>query len=299
MNNYINNELHKIGRLLDANIFPVVRNGGFVMPSGSATLPPSMGKENHHEQQRQSRPKTRTWEWPSRWEGTTGRCGSTSSASSVIRPDLKSAYEEQLKHVTEAYPGTRVWVQKEGLWLLSESSLLSDCNTRAQFLICVPFDNAHSVRAWGFWTTPSIYLSWIGPRHTNFPDGSICAFEPKDETWKNGDPLVELIDIYTLWAVKQLYLKTFRRWPGFQAAHHPYERLLELREDEYCGCDNSNKLYGECCRDMDMKRNKVADAVNFNLTTGGIRTPPESVISAMRGQKEPPSVAEILPLQTN
>ena len=137
--------------------------------------------------------------------------------------------------------------------------------------------------------------TWIGPRHTNFPDGSVCAFEPADKTWVIGDPLVTLLDLYTLWALRHLHLQVFGRWPGHQAVRHPYERILELREDEHCGCDMSDKLYGKCCRDRDLRRDRIADAVNFIiLASGGLRKPPNSVVKFVREHIEPPRFGDLL-----
>jgi hypothetical protein len=163
----------------------------------------------------------------------------------------------------------------------------------ALFLTGISYARA-AVRSWGFWTNLVTPPGWIGPRHTNFPDGSICAFFPDDNTWVPGDPLVELLDLYSLWALRHLHLRTVGRWPGAQAPCHPYERLLEFGEREYCSC-GSGLHYAQCCRAADLARNRIADAVNFNLLTRGYnRRPPDTVVGFMSGhQSRPPRLADM------
>lgn len=135
---------------------------------------------------------------------------------------------------------------------------------------------------------------WIGPRHTNFPDGSICAFDPADSTWVLGDPLVELLDIYTIWAVRHLYLQTFGRWPGRQSVAHAAERVLEFRPDEYCGCAEGHRLYRECCMTKDLARNRIEDSLTFFWRTGGFRNPPDAVKKFVSERRELHALADLL-----
>jgi hypothetical protein len=178
--------------------------------------------------------------------------------------------------------------------LLNQSALLSGLRQNAIFLTGACFARG-MVRSWGFWGDPLAAPVWIGPRHTNFPDGSICAFEPRDGTWIFGDSLVLLLDLYTVWTLRQLHLQVLGRWPGYQAVAHPYERILELREDEYCGCGRTDRLYGECCRDKDLGRNRIADAVSFFFFSGGrLREPPEAIVQFAREARHPPKISDLL-----
>jgi len=287
----IENALRKIGSQLGQRIFPRVKNGGFVTPS-ELTVPSTLGEEKHHERQRRSATKPR--KGPPGGERTAGRSWSPRQATPFVCTSVQVRYEGELDAIHRAYPGTKVWEQADGLWLLTESSLLPGLQKAAIFLVGISYER-NIVRAWGFWRYSLGGLTWIGSRHTNFPDGSICALHPTDGTWNFGDPIVELLDLYTLWALRHLYLEVFGRWPGQQAVLHPYERILELKEDEYCGCGRSYKLYGECCREKDFLRNRVADAVNFIIEfAGGLREPPDAVVRSVRGQSEPPAVNDLL-----
>lgn len=286
--------LQVIGRQLDRGIFPRVRNGGIVMPSELAEPSSTVGVEKGNDKTtRQRRSETRTRKGASGRQGSAGGSWTTRQTAPVVRASLQTQYEGELVAVHEAYPGTQVWRQEEGLWLLTEGSLLPGFQQRVLFLTGVSFAGT-IVRGWGFWGCVA-GSTWIGPRHTNFPEGSICAFEPTDGTWMIGDPLVELLDLYTLWALRHLHLQVFGRWPGYQAVPHPYERILELREDEHCGCGKSDKLYGECCRDNDLARDRIADAVNFFMRySGGLRNPPSIVLRFIHEQIDPPRFSDLL-----
>jgi hypothetical protein len=137
-------------------------------------------------------------------------------------------------------------------------------------------------RSWGFW----FQGCWIGPRHTNFPDGSICCFNFGDGTWFVGESLVALLDMNTVWAIRHLHLRFFGRWPGRQVAHYPYERTLELHDDELCGCGSSNR-YAECCKPADSKCDQVREAVSFAMM-GPLRSPPDAVRQFLTGAAPTP-----------
>lgn len=279
--------LREIGQKLDQNIFPFVKNGGIVMPSDTATSSLIMGEDsNHVKQERPNRSKTRTRTRSAKWKREAGGQGKACATAQVISSSLQIKYVQELDEVNAAYPGIKVWQQKEGMWLLCQSALLPDALHNATFLCAIPFDLTKRVRSWGFWNGHV----WIGPRHTNLPDGSICAYDPSDGTWSPADPLIKLLDIYTLWAVRHLHLQIYDRWPGAQVAHYAYERLTELKKDELCGCGSLDKRYSECCLPNDLRRNRISDAIEFILLGGARRRPPEAVIRFLKEQDNPPSL---------
>ena len=287
---HINNQkiLEEIGYQLDNNIFPLVKNGGIVMPNDSPVSLLTMGEVKEDERERKRRSKTRSR------NGTTGREGASNQTSSIICTDFQTQYESELNAVLEAYPKTQVWRQPDGLLLLTESALLASNQLPATFFIMIPYAKTEVVKGWGFWSS-AIGIEWIGPRHTNFPDGSICAFERSDDTWTKSDPIIELIDLYSLWALRHIHLKTFGRWPGRQAIHSPFERILELGSDEYCGCNISDKLYSECCQIKDLKRNRIADTINFIIKSNGCyRKPPDMVNNFILYQTRPPKINDLI-----
>jgi len=319
MANFMNTEteiaLREIGRQLDSFSFPVVKNGGIVVPGKPAASPWTTGTELENVKSGKTRSETGSRaRAPARHKAPDGSRSSSGSrpsfgsgapgqAAPLVSAELPKQYVDELAAVERAYPGMQCWRDDKGMWLLVESSLLPGVSPKANFLVAIPFGGPTlqgsfritipTVRAWGFWGSPATGYEWIGPRHTNFPDGSICAFEPKDGTWMLGAPLVDLLDLYTLWAVRHLHLRVFGRWPGYQAVPHPYERVLELREDEHCGCGNSHKLYGHCCRNDDFARNQIVEALRFTLhMAGGLRKPPSTLVKFLLERLRPPSIED-------
>ena len=293
--------LREVGAQLDHDSYPRIHDGGIVQPGDATVSCSTQGKEKTSVTSRQRRPPTRPWQRPAGWQRQAYRPRPTRAAASVVCSGLQKQYEVELDAVREAYPETTCWHQIEGMWLLTESTLLHGLGKKATFLTLIPYINNFTAKSWCFWTTP-ISFEWIGPRHTNFPDGSICAFEPRDKTWISGDSIVKLLDFYSLWALRHLHLEIFGRWPGFQSVPHPYERLTELRDDEYCGCDHSGRMYADCCKEHDLARDRAVDALFFlfKLTDGGVRKPPEDILKFIRHRKfirhneEPPPITNFL-----
>lgn len=287
--------LQEIGRQLDQGVFPRVTNGGFVVLSEPA-VPLTLGTENDHEsEERQRRPAAGSRSGSAGWQGPSGGSRPPGHATPVVGADLQAQVEDQLSGLHQQYPGAQLWHQDDGVWLLTTSKLLPGLSQYAIFLTGISFP-WRMVRSWAFWGHPLSAPVWIGPRHTNFPDGSICAFEPTDGTWALGDSPAKLLDIYTLWAVRHLHLQVLGRWPGRQRVHYPAERLLELRPDEYCGCANGDKLYGECCMSDDLARNRIRDALTFFWRSGGFREPPHAVTTFVRDLKQPPDLRSFSPI---
>lgn len=276
--------LKTVGHQLDMDIYPFVKNGGFVTPNETTVYPSTLGEVNSNERQRTRRSKSKPR------QGTTGGQGPSSQTSPLICTDIQAQYESELDAVYDAYPKTQVWHQPKGLLLRTESALFTANKQPALFLVAIPYAEKLVVKGWGFWAA-SIGIEWIGPRHTNFPDGSICAFESRDGTWMKGDPIIQLLDLYSVWAFRHRYMKTYGRWPGRQAVQFPYERIMELRADEYCGCKYSYRLYGECCQENDLMRNRITDAINFTrMCSGSFREPPTIVSEFLLGQISPPDL---------
>lgn len=268
-----------------------------MVPSRRAVSPLTLGMEqgNDNPRKRRSEKAPRSWPGQARTDGPQlCRSWPPHQATSFLGAGLPSRYMQELTLVEEAYPGAQCWQVSDGMWLRAESALLPGLSWKAVFLVGLRLAQQPSVRSWGFWGGSTTGFDWIGPRHTNFPDGSICAFEPNDGTWVLGDSIVELLDLYTLWAVRHLSLLVFERWPGHQSVHDPYERTLELRGDEYCGCANANKLYKDCCQNNDRSKRSLSSALAFTWKTGGgLRKPPGSVSRFSHGNVSPPDFAEL------
>lgn len=281
-----NETLQQIGRHLDRGIYPAVYHGGFVKPREDA-IPITRGEEDHHERQTQRRPATEPWQWAAGGQGASGGSGASDQATQIVRPDLQSQYSEELSAVQKTYPRTLAWQLREGILLLTESALIEDIDRSALFLTAVPYDDRKGVKSWGFWGSLTLPGPWIGPRHTNVPDGSICAFEPRDGTWRKGDSLIELLDLYSLWAVRHLHLEHYQRWPGYQSVGFPHERILELRPDEFCGCGQSNRLYRDCCLAEDRRISSLTAAMSPITRSFTNRAVPTAVSDFLQNHADP------------
>lgn len=284
--------LRELGQQLDRHVFPNVFVGGIVRPRKAADLSQPLGQENGNDRQGQEGSPTRSRQRPARRQGQAGGTRPSGASTPVVVGSPREAYQRQLTTICGAYPGSQFWAQDDGLWLLARSNVLEGLDRHAVFLVAIPDDFGGIVQAWGFWSRGNIgFATWIGPRHTNFPHGSICAFNPADGTWKNGDALRLLLDMYSLWAARQLYLEAFGRWPGAQIARWRYERLVETHPDELCGCGSLEKSYAECCRPKDLQANCVADAIRYLRDTGGgERRPPPELLQFLRTPSSPPPI---------
>jgi len=286
-------QLREIGLLLDADIYPYVFNDGVLAPAGSVIDVPSVGAGKNYESGSTYRSSTGTRQGAAGWQRQTGKSGACHSPASPGCKRLQTHYIEQLDDVVAVYPQTTFWLQNKGLWLWVESAVLPGLKRRATFLIAVPYSRGMKVQAWAFWST-ALGHQWIGPRHTNAIDGSICAFNPTDGTWKEGGKLSRLIDLYTFWAFRQLHDEVVGWWPGRQTAEFAYERLTESNDNEWCGCRFDAPRYSECCKQADLKADRYAIAMEF---IGGFlkfrpRKPPHAVISVLALANQPPEIRQ-------
>lgn len=285
--------LVQIGNQLDEHVFPRVANGGIVVLS-EVTVPSTMSTEKDHGRKAKrgsaARPRPRT----TGWQGPSGGSRPPGATAPVVGAGLQPQVEEQLSGLQEQYPGTQLWRQDLGAWLLTPSRLLPGLGQHAVFAIAVHYATG-LIRSWGFWSSAVMPACWIGPRHTNAPDGSICAFDMFDGTWTWAMPLVTLLDLYSLWAFRHLHLNVLGRWPGGHVAHFRGEKLLEFGPDEYCGCADGKKRYRDCCMQKDLTESLVERSLRFSWLGGDSRKPPEEVVRFVCQRDRPPAVEEVLP----
>jgi hypothetical protein len=173
----------------------------------------------------------------------------------------------------KGYSQLRVRLAGPVIWLEGEIEPVKRLDRVARVVVSYPRDASLPVRSWAFWTNGS----WIGPRHTNFGDGSICAFEIPDGTWRRELPLVGYLDLVSVWIARHTYLKEFDRWPGRQVLHTAQEQLTEHRRGEICGRCESGRLYERCHRRLDERRSTAdVEAEYRGKYRGAIQMPPAS-----------------------
>ncbi len=197
-----------------------------------------------------------------------------------------------LEDLWRAYP-TDFLDGDHGLWIIVKSNPLGDDGPQVTFVLGYPYTSNVEPRAWAFWKLGE-FPKFVGPRHTNFPDASICAFGPND--WDRSDGVAALVDFYSTWLVRQLYLQHFGRWPGRQHGASALYRRTEFSFDEWCAC-GSGKRYGECHEQADkLMSDEEARQEHRQVFKSdyGSRRPPKSLMKFVRSNfKKPPAFRDV------
>lgn len=286
--------LRELGQALDEQRPLRVHNRGVVSLGLNLLQEKDIGDAGSTPPRPSAGPRQRT----ARRQGAADRPRPPRSPPRIGSTDLRAAYVGQAACLKEAYPSAQLHPDEKGTWLVADSLVLTGLPHRVTFLVALPDRPGAGVRGWAYWRGADGPV-WIGPRHTNFQDGSICAFSADDHAWDEGGDLRTLLDLYTVWALRHLHLAHLGRWPGKQYAllhGHPhlqaYYRRVECRPDELCGCGSESRRYADCCGPSDQKANFIALASLFlRHVDGGFasRRPPESVVRSLdRGTPLPP-----------
>lgn len=121
-----------------------------------------------------------------------------------------------------------------------------------------------------------------------------CANRPRD---RSGSPPAGV------WALRQLHLEAFGRWPGRQYAltggdprAQAFYRLRECQDSELCGCGSASATYAACCKPRDSKYG-FAETANAFLreAPGGFasRRPTDAVTSFISGSSGLPRLRDV------
>lgn len=193
--------------------------------------------------------------------------------------------DQQCRRLKEAYSGTKWWPDRQGTWLVVRSYPIGRCGPQALILILVP--PIGPVSAWAFWYVPGNAI-WIGPRHTNLGDASVCAFPPEENHLECAFPLTRYVDLLSEWCARHLYYAVHEKWPGPQEGRWRYYRRMETRPGECCPRCGGLSFYEDCCKILDEAEASPEDRLGFQRATGvqdvALQHPPPRVISlAMRG----------------
>ena len=297
--------LQQLGAALDEHRPLRVHIHGLVaLDQESLTTTPAEenGDERQGERQGKRRSAARSRKRSARRKGPPRGSRQAGAASRISGDVLRATYEGQMTCLAEAYPTLRTFPDDDGMWLLARSSIISGLAREATFLIALRYRSAPGPRAWAFWTAAG-RSRWIGPRHTNFQDGSICAFSPDDGAWSDGGDLRTLLDLYSIWTLRHLHLEIFGRWPGKQYGLYgadplvqTYYRLIECKDDELCGCGSETRRYAECCKPSDLQSDVIQLMSLFlRQIEGGFqsRRPPPSVVGFVEGRSALPRIADV------
>ncbi len=289
--------LMALGAELDAGRYPTVFTGGVVEPGATpSAVGPGIEEDCVHGGARAGGSAAGSR------QGSAGRAraaggsaaarqGEASASTSVVGEFEAECLTGELSGVEVAYPGVRVHATPDMVILLNRIQPIQGLPDCALLLTAWPRAYERWPASWAWWS-PGI---WVGERHTNYPDGSICAFEVSDGTWRRGHSAVVFLDLQSLWLARHLHLMRLGRWPGRQILHTPYERVAEHRPGEFCGCD-SGRAYERCCREGDLRLGAYDRLMEFRRWNSHrcSRRPPERVVRWLFGTRaELPRAEEI------
>lgn len=147
------------------------------------------------------------------------------------------------------YPTARFREVDHGVWITARIYPLGRAGPCYWVCLFLSDSAVFSPKAFAFERLSPVPRT-VGPRHTNFPDASICAFTDDDDAWRPGDSPKILLNLYAEWLICQLFLRLERYWPGRQAGLDATYRSVEFTDRDWCDC-GSEKRYGECHRVRD------------------------------------------------
>lgn len=251
--------LQRIGEELDQHQTIRVFRGGVVQPSTGCSSPHMLGEVSADEGTRKPAGSERpaTGQGQGSAEGNPARARPGPPAGQVLRErgvepklvaDIEGATDAQ-----DGYPQLRARLAGPIIWFEGELEPVPGLGRAARVRVAYPMDVTIHLHAWAWWKNGK----WIGPRHTNFGDGSICAYELTDRSWTRARPLVYYLDQVTGWITRHTYLAEFHRWPGQQVLHTARERLIQHQPGEICGACRSGCPYEECHKPADMQLSRL------------------------------------------
>jgi hypothetical protein len=200
--------------------------------------------------------------------------------SAELGGKISTYHATDLAGALAEYSQFRLRLAPPGAWLTGTIRPVPAQEDNAVVILVYPFEPFYPIHCWAWWDTGI----WVGPRHTNYGDGSVCAFEPADTTgvWRGGDPLLQLLDYIACWIARHIFLKRRGRWPGPQSLHTAFERLTEHAPNELCGC-GSPYLYEVCHRPSDTamaETERIAEFLRF--CPHPFRNPPRTKSDCLR-----------------
>lgn len=200
--------------------------------------------------------RRRAW----RQRRTSGGSRPSSEAPPFCSDQAETLYGADRLNLVLQY-SARIFEDEAGIWVACKSRPLGARGPLFHLLVAVPFEQRVMPRAWAF-RSIGPHAKPVGPRHTNFGDASICAFAKENCAWDYPEGLVRLIDLYSVWLLKHLWMSQFGRWPGPQSGAVALYRRQEFKPQEWCGC-NSGLRYGECHHQADQRLPDALALIEF------------------------------------
>jgi hypothetical protein len=200
--------------------------------------------------------------------------------------------QDQVDALKRKYPSAKMSSDQNGKWLAVRTFPIGIDGPQVLLLIAVPTWPLR-VLAWAYWFVGPKSV-WIGPRHTNFNEGSVCAFPLNSAHLDCDQPLRLYIDLLSEWCARHLYLARHKKWPGPQEGLWPSYRLNETQPGECCPRCGSLRLYEECCKALDEADVSAGrEGPNGTAPMGNRRPPPQIAELAKRSGRNPPKIESL------
>lgn len=227
-----------------------------------------------------------------------GRTQAAAYSAGSFCGNRREYYQAQVGATRKQYPGTICRAEASGLWLVVPAYPLGRPGPQVIFICAIPDEKRARIVSWAFWRNFK-FCAWIGPRHTNYPDGSVCAFPPNQGFWGEGDRFVHYLDRSCEWCLRHIHLWSEKYWPGPQSGMGPHYQLAEGLPQELCFC-RSGKEYYACCRNEDAVNACDRSRDNFLTLTGGIEVggqqPHRQIVEYVLGRRAKfPKMAAVHP----
>ncbi len=224
-----------------------------------------------------------------RWQGTAGRQGATPDpepAGSYRGQPLIERYLRFRPEILLYYPQARFQTVEGGLWIMTQICPIGRGGPLFWVCLFLPDNLVFGPKAFAFAEIGKSPRP-VGPRHTNFPDGSICALTDDDDAWRPNDSPLVLLNLYAQWLVGQLFLEIEGYWPGPQVGLSAVYRSVEFLPPEWCHC-GGEKRYGECHSGADLVEVAISK-LQGKYEPLAARSVPDPIIAFARsGWRSPP-----------
>lgn len=224
-----------------------------------------------------------------------GRQGSPPAGYSDPADFLRRAISDrhQIASLKRSYPSARLHDDPLGHWLAVRVFPLGKPGPEVLLLCMLPKAQS-TVRSWAYWYGRGA-PHWLGPRHTNYPDGSACVFPPDSNHLECHEPFLRYIDLLSEWCARHLYLAHHQKWPGPQEGRWVDYRLRETKAGECCSKCGGLKEYEHCCKPLD-EADAIAGVIEAECPSAAAhRKPPRAIDElARRAGRNPPTVRSVL-----
>lgn len=279
------NHLALLGQAIDRGDQPYVFDGGFVdLQQATESEVNSHAPQSHTRDGSAARSR----------QGQRARPRPPRQTEPFCSGAIEQAFGAEFRALVQHYEALG-FEDENGLWVVVKSNPLGLDGPQTHFLVAIPFDRRVAARGWAF-RKVGRRDGLFPQKHTNFPDGSICAFTRESRAWLPEDGMTALIDHFSLWAAKSMHRTFMGWWPGPQVGYGALYRRREFLGREMCGCE-SGKRYSECHQAHDLLVSEDWARQEFKRFFGTAyedRSAPESILRAAQTRwRELPSISSV------